>query len=61
MKFVCFWLTLIVSFQIALGSEGQSEIGLIYFLPSDRIAQPNIDSNIETLITAVQSVYAELT
>ena len=38
---------------------GQPEIGLVYFLPSDRIAQSNIDAKIETLIKAVQSVYAD--
>ena len=58
MKFTCFLLILIFSFQLALNSEGQPEIGLVYFLPSDRIAQPNIDVKIGTLIKAVQSVYA---
>lgn len=58
MRFTCFLLILIVSFLLALQSEGQPEIGLVYFLPSDRIAQPDIDAKIETLIKAVQSVYA---
>ena len=59
MKFVCLLLMLIVFFEFALESEGQPEIGLIYFLPSDRTAQADIDSNIDTLIKGVQTVYAE--
>jgi hypothetical protein len=50
---------LILFFEFALESEGQPEIGLIYFLPSDRTAQADIDSNIDTLIKGVQTVYAE--
>ena len=59
MKVVCLLLMLIVFSQFALESEGQPEIGLIYFLPSDRTAQADIDSNIDTLIKGVQTVYAE--
>ena len=46
-------------FQFVLESEGQPEIGLVYFLPTDQTAQSDIDSNIDTLIKAVQTVYAE--
>ena len=59
MKVVCLLLMLIVFSQFALESEGQPEIGLIYFLPSNRTAQADIDSNIDTLIKSVQTVYAE--
>ena len=34
-------------------------VRLIYFLPSDRTAQSNIDSKIDTLIKATQSAYAD--
>ena len=58
-KGVCFVLMMIVFFQFASESVGQPEIGLVYFLPSDRTAQFDIDSNINTLIKAVQTVYAD--
>ena len=41
-----------------MGSQAQLEVGLVYFLPSDRTAQLDIDSNIDTLIKGVQTVYS---
>ena len=43
-----------------LESQHQRDIvRLIYFLPSDRTAQPDIDSKIDTWIKAVQTFYAD--
>ena len=55
------WLTrlfviVIVLLQLAVVSEG--EVRLVYFLPSDRTAQADIDSKINTVITGAQSFYA---
>ena len=58
MKFVCLLLMLVIFFQFSLESQSQTEIGLVYFLPSDRTAQSDIDSKINTLIQGVQTVYA---
>ena len=58
MKFVCLLLMLVIFFQFSLESQSQTEIGLVYFLPNDRTAQPDIDSKIDTLIKGVQTVYA---
>ena len=58
MKFVCLLLMLVIFFQFSLESQSQTEIGLVYFLPSDRTAQSGIDSKINTLIQGVQTVYA---
>ena len=52
------WLMLVIFFQFSLESQSQTEIGLVYFLPNDRTAQPDIDSKIDTLIKGVQTVYA---
>ena len=59
MRHLCFLLIVIAFFQFALESESQTEIGLIYFVPSDRTAQPHIDTKIDTLIKAVQTLYAD--
>ena len=58
MKFVCLLLMLIIFSQFSLESQSQPEIGLVYFLPSDRTAQVDVDSKIDTLIKGVQTVYA---
>ena len=58
MKVVCLLLMLMIFFQFSLESQSQPEIGFVYFLPSDRTAQANIDSKIDTLIKGVQGVYA---
>ena len=58
MKFVCLLLMLVIFFQFSLESQSQTEIGLVYFLPSDRTAQSGIDGKIDTFIKAVQTVYA---
>ena len=49
----------VIFFQFVVESESQPEIGLIYFLPSDRTAQANIDANINALIEGIQTVYAD--
>ena len=49
----------VIFFQFVVESESQPEIGLVYFLPSDRTAQANIDANIDALINGVQTVYAD--
>ena len=58
MRFMCLFLMITVFLQFAMGSQAQLEVGLVYFLPSDRTAQLDIDSNIDTLIKGVQTVYS---
>lgn len=58
-KWVCLVLMMVVFFQFASESEGQPEIGLVYFLPSDRTAQSDIDAEIDTHIKGVQTLYAD--
>ena len=56
-RYLLFSLSLL--FVFAVKSEGQPEIGFVYFLPSDRTARADIDTNIDTLIKSVQTVYAD--
>ena len=58
-KGIYFVSMMVVFFQLASGSEGKPEIGLVYFLPSDRTAQSDIDAKIDTHIKAVQTLYAD--
>ena len=53
------FLSLSLLFLLTLELKGQPEIGLIYFLPSDRTAQADIDTNIENHVKAVQTLYAD--
>ena len=60
MRFTRLFLMVIVLLQLALASQAtQPKVGIIYFLPSDRTAQANIDSKIDTLIKAAQTAYAD--
>ena len=59
MRFTRLFLMVIVLLQLALASQAaQPKVGVIYFLPSDRTAQSNIDSKIDTLIKAAQTAYS---
>ena len=59
MRFTRLFLMVIVLLQLALASQAaQPKVGIIYFLPSDRTAQSNIDSKIDTLIKATQTAYS---
>ena len=61
MRFTRLFLMVIVLLQLALASQAvaQPKVGVIYFLPSDRTAQSNIDSKIDTLIKAAQTAYCQ--
>ena len=56
---MCFLLMTVIFFQFVAESESQPEIGLVYFLPSDRTAQADIDANIDALIKGIQTVYVD--
>ena len=59
------FLTITVLFTLLLPNLGQTQqqerpiVRLIYFLPSDRQPQPDIDEKMDTLIKGVQQFYAE--
>ena len=53
------FLSLSLLFLLTLELKSQPEIGLIYFLPSDRTAQADVDTNIDSHVKAVQTLYAD--
>ena len=58
MRLTRLFLTVTVLLQLALASQAaQPKIGVIYFVPSDRTAQTDIDSKIDTLVKAAQTWY----
>ena len=60
MRFTCLFVMVIALLQVPLGVQAtQPEVGIIYFVPSDRTAQSDIDSKIDTLIKAAQTAYAD--
>ncbi len=59
MRLMCLLLTVIVSLQFTLESQGEFKVGLVYFVPSDRTTQSDIDSKIDTLIKGAQTAYAD--
>ena len=65
MKSKCLILTLTIFFSI-LGSSFAQDVGqplmvrLIYFLPSNQIPQPDIDTKMDTMIKDVQLFFADL-
>lgn len=59
MRFTHLFLLVIILLQLALASQAaQPEVGVIYFLPSDRAAASDIDSKIDTILKAAQTAYA---
>lgn len=53
------FLSLSLLFLLTPELKSQPEIGLIYFLPSDRTAQADVDTHIDTHVKAVQTLYAD--
>ena len=61
MRVTCLLLIVTVLLQFALQTQAaQPEISVIYFRPSDRTAPSDIDSDIDTLVKAAQTAYADM-
>ena len=58
---LCFTLTLLTFVTIAfVPNSFAREVRVIYFLPNDRTAQPDIDSKLDSLLKEVQQIYADV-
>ena len=60
MRFIRLFLLVIILLPLAVASQAaQPEVGVVYFLPSDRTTASDIDSKIDTIVKAAQTTYAD--